>query len=127
MTVAKDRHLHAVPTTSHADVETLRQIAQACAERRTAFAYQQQHARAATQDPEIIKERDALVSKTASRLQRKNPDVRGLLTELADAMLVTGYMEAAGEQRPMSDAVLATVAHLEDIEKQAQNDERREA
>lgn len=128
MTAAKVRHLHPVPNAPGSDLASLQRRVAVLAERRAQLAYQRQGAEAAALDPDVVKDRAHLVARTAYCLKQRGADVTGLLTELATAMYVHGHMDAAAEDRPgLTDATLATIIRLEDIERKIRDEAMKTA
>jgi hypothetical protein len=96
------------------------------AERHAHLAYQGQHARIAAQDPDVAKEIQTLVAKTAHRLKQDGADATGLLTALATELYVMGRIDGSAEDRPgMADATLATIIKLEGIERKIRQEAER--
>lgn len=112
------RHLHPVPDPPlrTGDVVSLAKAAALFAERRASFSDQHEQARAAADKPDVVKERADLVRRTAYRLGQPGADVTGLLTELATAMFVCGFMNDS-DRCEMASATLATVISIEEIER----------
>jgi len=125
-TATKNRgHLRAVPDPRRVqDVVSLHEAAAKLAERRERIAHQQRHARQAAAMPDVVKDRDLLITKTLHRMKMAGADQRALLVELADAMFIAGYMDDAGVQRPaLEDATLATILNFEAIERRLRDEE----
>lgn len=114
-----DRHLKVVPNkpTPAEHVESLRAVTALLAERRAIFARQHGNAREAALAPDVIADRNALISKLLYRLSRRGADKQALLREFAIANYVHGHMDAAAEERAgLTDGTLAIVSLLEEQE-----------
>ena len=124
-TATKNRgHLRAVPDPRRVqDVVSLHEAAAKLAERRERIAHQQRHARQAAAMPDVVKDRDLLITKTLHRLKMPGADQRALLAEFADAMFIAGYMDDAAEERDgLADAALGTIINFESIEKRLRDE-----
>lgn len=121
MTATATRILHAVPD-APVILESVTPVG-----RRKQLAAERKDALRALNAPEVIEEQQAAIASTLRRLAYPKADRRKVLADLAEAMLVLGYMNSSADQRNapylrLTEQTLAETGAMETVERKEARD-----